>query len=132
MNRFWPFFILLATASMILACGSSTSSSRQLQSITINSTVSGQQVQFTATGTFSAPPTTVSPLPVGDLGIGPFAPPPENVQYTLTTQPFLFDCTGSGPYLPVSTLAPSDPNAPTTGSLPWAKVVTSTAPIPCP
>jgi hypothetical protein len=132
MNRFWPFIILLTAACLTLACGSSTSIGRQLQSITINSTVSGQQVQFIAAGTFSAPPMTVSPLPVSDWGIGPFAPPPENVQYTLTTQPFIFDCTGSGPYLPVSTLAPSDPNAPTTGSLPWAKVVTATAPIPCP
>jgi hypothetical protein len=132
MNRSWAFIVLLFAAWLTLACGSSSSSNRQLQSITINSTVSGQQVQFTATGTFSAPPTTVTPLPVGDWGIGPFAPPPENVQYTLTTKPFLFDCAGPGPYLPVSTLAPSDPNAPTTGSLPFAEVVTATAPIPCP
>jgi|HubBroStandDraft_6_1064221.scaffolds.fasta_scaffold488593_2 hypothetical protein len=132
MNRFWAFLVLLSAASLTMACGSS-SSNRQLQSITISSTVSGQQVRFTATGTFSAPPTTVSPLPVSDWGIGPFAPPPENVQYTLTTQPFVFDCTGSGaPNLPVSTLAPSDPNAPTTGSLPFAKMVTATASIPCP
>jgi hypothetical protein len=131
MNRLWAFLVLLSAACLTLACGSS-SSTRQLQSITINSTVSGQQVQFTATGTFSAPPTTVSPLPVSDWGIGPFAPPPETVQYTLTTQPFVFDCSGPGPYLPVTALAPSDPNAPTTGSLPWAKVVTATAPIPCP
>jgi hypothetical protein len=132
MKRFWAFILLLSAACLTLACGSSTSSNRQLQSIAINSTVSGQQVQFTATGTFSAPPTTVSPLPVSDWGIGPFAPPPKDVQYTLTIQPFVFDCSGPGPYLPVSTLAPSDPNAPATGSLPWAKVVTATAPIPCP
>ena len=131
MNRFCAFVVLLSAASLTLACGSS-SSNRQLQSIAINSTVSGQQVQFTATGTFSAPPTTVSPLPVGNWGIGPFAPPPANVQYTLTTQPFVFDCSGPGPYLPVSALAPADPTAPTTGSLPWAKVVTATAAIPCP
>jgi hypothetical protein len=131
MNRLWAFLGLLSAACLTLACGSS-SSNRQLQSITIHSTVSGQQVQFIATGTFSAPPTTVSPLPVSDWGIGPFAPPPENVQYTLTTQPFVFDCTGSGPYLPVSTLAPSDPNAPTNGSLPFSKMITAAAAIPCP
>jgi hypothetical protein len=131
MNQFCAFIVLLLAASLTLGCGNS-SSNRQLQSITIDSTVSGQQVQFTATGTFSEPPTTVSPLPVADWGIGPFAPPPPSVQYTLTTQPFLFDCTGSGPYLPVSTLAPSDPNAPATGSLPFAEMVTATAPIPCP
>lgn len=133
MNRFWALIVLLSTASLTLACGSSSNNSgRQLQSISINSTVVGQQVQFTATGTFSAPPTTVTPLPVSDWGIGPFAPPPANVQYTLTTQPFVYDCTGPGPTLPVSTLAPSDPTAPATGSLPWANVVTATAPIPCP
>jgi hypothetical protein len=131
MNRFLAFLVLLSAASLTLACGSS-SSNRQLQSITINSTVSGQLVQFTATGTFSAPPTTVTPLPVSDWGIGPFAPPPATVQYTLTTQPFVFDCLGSAPGLPVSALAPTDPNAPASGSLPWAKVVTATAPIPCP
>ena len=129
MHRFWALLILLSAGSLTSACGSS---SRHLQSITISSTVNGQQVQFIATGTFSAPPTTVTPLPVSDWGIGPFAPPPENVQYTLTTQPFVFDCTGSGPYLPVSALAPSNPNAPTTGSLPFANMVTATAPIPCP
>jgi len=133
MNRFWALIVLLSTASLTLACGSSSNNSgRQLQSISINSTVVGQQVQFTATGTFSAPPTTVSPLPVSDWGIGPFAPPPANVQYTLTTQPYVFDCLGSPSGMPVSTLAPSDPNAPTTGSLPWAKVVTASAPVPCP
>jgi hypothetical protein len=131
MNRFWALIVLLFAALSTLSCGSS-SNSRQLQSITINSTVVGQQVQFTAIGTFSAPPTTVSPLPVSDWGIGPFAPPPASVQYSLTTQPFVFDCSGSGPSLPVTTLAPADPDAPVTGSLPWAKVVTASAPIPCP
>jgi hypothetical protein len=129
-NRFWAFIVLLSAASLTLACGSS--SNRQLQSITISSVANGQQIQFVATGTFSAPPTTVSPL-AADWGIGPFAPPPlGNVEYTLTTQPYTFDCAGSGPYLPVSTLAPSDPNAPTAGSLPFAKMVTASAPIPCP
>jgi|ERR1700683_4328193 hypothetical protein len=132
MNRFWALIVLLSTASLTLACGSSSNNGRQLQSITINSTVVGQQVQFTATGTFSAPPTTVTPLPVSDWGIGPFAPPPANVQYTLTIQPFVIDCSGPGPSLPVTTLAPSDPDAPVTGSLPWAKVVTASAPVPCP
>jgi hypothetical protein len=131
MNRFWAFIVLLSAACLTLACGGSSNSNRQLQSITISSTTNGAQIEFTAIGTFSAPPTTVSPLPVS-WGIGPFAPPPGNVQYTLTAQPYLFDCTGSGPYLPVSTLAPTDPSAPATGSLPFAEVITATAPIPCP
>jgi hypothetical protein len=130
MNRLCALILLLLLTSLTLSCGSG--SSRQLQSITITSVANGQQIQFVATGTFSAPPTTVSPVPV-DWGIGLFAPPPQgDVQYALTPQPYLFDCTGPGPYLPVSTFAPSDPNAATTGSLPFAKMVTATAPIPCP
>jgi hypothetical protein len=133
MNRILAFIVLLPAACLPLACGSNVNNGngRQLQSIKISSTADGQQIQFVATGTFSAPPTTVSPLPV-DWGIGPFAPPPGTLQYTLTTQPYVFNCTGSGPYLPVSTVAPSDPNSPTTGTLPFAKMVTATTPIPCP
>jgi len=130
MNKYWALILLLPVTSLTLGCGSG-SSNRQLQSITINSVVSGQQIQFVATGTFSAPPTTVTPLPV-DWSIGLFAPPPGSLQYTLTTQPYLFDCSGSGPYLPLSAVAPSDPNAPTTGSRPFAKMVTASASIPCP
>lgn len=121
---------LLVAASLMLACGGG--SGRQLQSITISQTVNGDQVQFTASGAFSAPPTTVTPLAVS-WGIGPFAPPPlGNLQYTLTTQPFVFDCRGSGPLLPVSVFAPSDPNVPMSGSLPFNKMVTALAPIQCP
>jgi len=129
MNRSWAFIVLLSAASLTLSCGSSTSN-RQLQSITITAVANGEQIQFTATGTFSASPTTVSPLPVS-WSLGLFAPPPVNLQHTLTTQPYLFDCTGSGP-LPISAVAPSDPNAPTTGSWPFAKMVTASATIPCP
>jgi len=129
MNAFWALILLLPATSLTLACGSS--SNRQLQAITINSTVSGQQIQFVATGTFYAPPATVSPLPVS-WSIGLFAPSPANLQYTLTVQPYLFDCTGSGPYLPVSAAAPSDPDAPSTGSWPFAKMVKASAAVPCP
>jgi hypothetical protein len=115
---------------LILACGSSTSSSnRQLQSITINEVANGQQVQFTATGTFSAPPTTVSPLPVSwslDL------PPRE---YTLTTEPYTFlQCESAGPYfLPIVAVAPVDPNAPSTGSIyPVKNMIMQSAQITCP
>src|SRR5580700_4979600 len=73
-----PLFSILAFACFALSCGSS----RQLQSITVSQTTSGTQATFVATGTFSAAPTTVTPLPVswyvGAVG----------AQYTLTTQPF--------------------------------------------
>lgn len=124
----FPLIAVLALACFALSCGSG----RRLQSISISQTTNGAQITFVATGTFSAPPTTVTPLPV-NWGIGPFAPPPpRDLDYALTTQPYVFNCTGSGPYLPVTAFAPSDPNAPTTGSWPWAKMVTGLAAIPCP
>jgi hypothetical protein len=58
-------------ACLVLSCGSG----RQLQSIAISQALSGGKVQFTATGTYSAAPATVTPLAVS-WGIGPFAPPP--------------------------------------------------------
>jgi hypothetical protein len=123
--------VLLVAAACSLSCGSG-SSSRQLKSITITQTANGNQIQFVATGSFSASPSTVSPLPVS-WGMGLFAPPPMGpLQYTLTTQPFVFDCTGTGPYLPVSVLAPSNPTAPLSGSLPFSKMITASATVTCP
>jgi hypothetical protein len=128
MNRFSVLLILVATV-LTLSCGSG---GRQLQSITISQTVNGQQIQFTATGTFSAAPITVSPLPV-TWGVGPFAPPPPgNLGYQLSTQPFQFDCTVSGPSLPVLAWAPPDPNAPSSGSWPFKQMITSSAAVSCP
>ena len=124
MNRFWALILLPPVTSLILACGSS--SNRQLQSITINSVVNGQQIQFAATGTFSASPTTVSPLPVS----WSFAPPPP--QYTLTTQPFLFDCEHPESPGPIVAMAPADPNAPSSGSMFTTKMISTSGPIPCP
>src|ERR1700691_3114247 len=83
MHRFWALALLL---TLLTLGGGSGSSNRQLQSITIKAVANGQRVQFLATGTFSAPPTAVSPLPV----FWTFAPP--DPQYTLTTEPFLFNC----------------------------------------
>ncbi len=124
MNRFWAFILLLPVAFLTLACGSSNN--RQLQSITINAVANGSQIQFVATGTFSAAPTTVTPLPVS----WSFAPPPP--QYTLTTQPFTFNCESAGPYAsPVVAMAPADPNAPSNGSMSTTKMVTASGPITC-
>jgi hypothetical protein len=125
MNRLWPLILLLPVTCLTLACGSV--SNRQLQSIAINEVVNGQQIQFVATGTFSAAPITVSPLPVN----WSLAPPPR--QYTLTTQPFAFHCNNAGPYAsPVVAMAPSDPNARSTGSISTTKMITTSDPITCP
>jgi len=125
MNKLFAFILLLLATSLTLSCGSG----RRLQSITITQTLSanGQQVSFVATGTFSRPPVTVTPLPV-DWTIGLMAPPPPEYTYTLTTQPFVFQCTTTGPEaLPVVAFAPPDPNAPINGT---TKTVVSAAAAP--
>jgi hypothetical protein len=114
--RLGSSLILLLTLSLLtLSCGGP---GRHLQSITLTQTVinNGQDDQFVATGTFSAPPTTVTPLPV-DWTTQLMAPPPPEYTYTLTTQPFVASCTQVGPgVIPVVAFAPPDPNAPISGT----------------
>jgi hypothetical protein len=115
LTRLLPLLILLvAMAWLTPGCGSG----RHLESITLTQTAvnNGEQVQFVATGTFSAPPTTVSPLPV-DWTNGLMAPPPPTYSYTLTTQPYIVNCTGAGPEVPtIVAFAPPNPTAPTSGT----------------
>jgi hypothetical protein len=125
MNRCWAFVVLLSAACLTLACGSS-SNSRQLQSITIAPVANGEQIQFLATGTFSSAPTTVSPLPVS----WSYAPPPG--QYSLTTQPFVFNCAQPESPGPVVASAPVNPNAPSSGSMSATNMISHSAGIPCP
>jgi hypothetical protein len=110
------FILLLLAASFTLSCGTS-GNNRQLQSITINATPNGNQIQLVATGTFSAPPTTVTPLPVfWSIDLPP-------AQYTLTTEPFSIDC-AEGEYLgPFIAMAPVDQNAPSSGQISMTKMV---------
>lgn len=123
-------FTLSIAALLTLSCGGG----RQLESITVNQVVSGGTITFTATGTYTASPTTVTPLAVS-WGFGLFAPPPNTVLYTLTTQPYIFTCPASGsktPLQPVSVFAPSDPNAPMSGSGSWHNMVIAYATPQCP
>jgi hypothetical protein len=125
MHKFWALSFLLLIATITLACGSG----RQLQSISITKTFNGQQIEFVATGTFSAPPTTVTPLPV-DWTVGIMLPPPRQYSYTLTTQPYEATCTDAiGLALPVVAFAPANPDAPVSGSV--SKVVSQSASIGC-
>jgi hypothetical protein len=125
MNRFCALIILLPVTSLTLACGSSN---RRLQSIAMTRTANGQQIEFVATGNFSSSPTTVTSIPV-EWSVQLMAPPPQ--QYTLTNQPFLFKCTASGPF-PIVAYAPSDPNAPLSGSWSSARMIQASAVITCP
>jgi hypothetical protein len=125
MNKYCALILLLPVTSLTLACCSS--SSRQLQSITITQTANGEQIEFVATGKFSGSPATVIPIPV-EWSVQLMAPPPQ--QYTLTTQPFLFECTASEPF-PIVAYAPSDANAPLSGSWP-ARMIQASTVITCP
>lgn len=121
MNRFCAFLFLLAAASFTLACGSS-SNDRHLQSITLDDNLIGDQVSFVATGTYSAPPTNVTPLPVS----WSYAPPPGT--YTLTTQPFTPQCPSPGP---IVVSAPVDPNAPSNGLTSTVAMIMQSTGSPC-
>jgi hypothetical protein len=123
--------LLLLTVCITLSCGTTNSSNRRLQSITINGLGNGAQVQLTATGNFSAPPLNVTPLPVS-WSLGLISPPPKDLQYTLTTQPYEYACPGPGQFGPVTVVAPVDPTAPQTGTLPFTQMVAASGPIACP
>jgi len=62
---------------------------------TINGLGNGAMIRFTATGNFSAPPLTVTPLPAS-WALGWMAPPPKNLPYRLTAQPFEYACPAAG------------------------------------
>jgi hypothetical protein len=125
MNKFWALSLLTLAASFTLSCGSG-GSGRQLQSITITPAIEGDTVEYTASGTFSTSPTTVTPLAVS----WSFAPP--DLNYTLTTQPFTFSCSDPQSAGPIVAMAPANPNAPATGSATNTKMVITSGPIPCP
>jgi hypothetical protein len=126
-NKFWASILVLPVTSLTLACGSGSNGNRQLQSIALTAVANGQQIQFVATGTFSAAPITVSPLPV----FWSFAPPP--AEYTLTTEPFTFQCDFVGTYpMPLIAWAPPDSNAPSSGPLSTATMIRASGSITCP
>jgi hypothetical protein len=116
MKRSLAFFFIAFATALTLACGSSH---RQLQSITVNATGNGSAL--IATGTFSAPPTTVTPLPV----FWSTVPPP--AQYTLTTQPCVVQLDVLPPPASTIAMAPADPNAPNSGLISTTRMINSVA-----
>jgi hypothetical protein len=96
----------------VLGCGQP---SRKLQSITIASPAgSSTETILNASGTFNISPTDVKPLPVSWYAVGPGLQQPSPV-YSLTSQSFVWGC-GAG--IVAVALAPANPNAPTSGSIP--------------
>jgi hypothetical protein len=105
------------------SCGSG-STNRQLQSISIAVSPDIGQYSFIATGTYNAPPITVSPLAASWYTIDPSG------AYTLTTQPFTACSLPHG--TTVTAMAPANPNAPSTGSVSSTKMVQANAVLDCP
>jgi len=127
MTQLRPLFfalLLLIVACLTLACGSSNNSNRKLQSITINAVANSGQISFVATGSYNAPPMTVTPLPTFWYVMDP------PTGYTLTTQPFVVSC--SQPGITVTASAPVNPNAPATGPIQSTTMIVATAPLLCP
>jgi hypothetical protein len=59
----WIVFLCLA-ASITLACGAGFNPQREIEYLSVSpTTAEGPEAQFTATGTFTMPPVTVTPLP---------------------------------------------------------------------
>lgn len=110
-------------AFVLTSCGSSNS----LQSISISQTATTAALEFGATGTFTDG-RVISALPVSWVILGPGVDPP-GTGYTLSGAPFFPICVMSGASYTVVAIAPADPNAPGSGSVPtsvWNDVVLGT------
>ena len=101
MKKVGGYSFLLSLVLLALSCGSG---GRQLQSISISQTAVGTQIHFVATGTFSKAPSTVTPLPV-DWTMGLMAPPPPQYTYSLSTAPYIYDCSNANPGTPLPVVA---------------------------
>lgn len=121
MRSFHVLAFVLVVTCLTLSCGGS-SNNRQLQSITVNAVANGGQVTFTATGTYNAPPITVTPLPTFWFIQDPID------QYQLSTQPFAVSCG----FPSITATAPVNPNAPSSGPFGSTPMVTAIAPDKCP
>lgn len=123
---------LLLAAIFMLSCGAS--SNRVLESISVSPQAGNGQVQFVATGTFSAPPVKVTPLPVNwcvknpkmaspELCAPPSTPPVITSQGLATCGTLTFS-------LSVFAEAPADPNLPLNAQ--GVPGVVGTATLVCP
>lgn len=97
-------------------CGSG----RMLESITVDGVTSANGTTFTATGHYSAAPTTVSGIQVAWFQTGiDLDPPGPKWDYSMTRSPFKGNCPGGPASVYAVAYAPQDPNAPAQGSMPF-------------
>lgn len=139
MNRahLWLSATLLLTAVVTISCGGGTAPNRMIESISISpavTTAQNGQAQFVATGTFSAPPVTVTPLLVSWSAPGALAGPTvacsTNGCGGISAQGLAVCGQDASGTFPITASAPSDPNAPL--GTPTVPVVSGTATLTCP
>jgi hypothetical protein len=136
-NRSSSHAVVLAIVALavlsLLSCGGG--SSRMLQSISVSPQIANGQVQYVATGTFSAPPTTVTPLPVNWcvktslVATAGVCGPPGNTNPGITSQG-LASCGTSPLSANVTAMAPADPKLPLNSQ--GVPMVSGTAMLACP
>lgn len=118
--------LLLLAAFLTGSCGSGNpNSNRQLLKISVapNPDLIAP-TSYIATGTYSAPPITVAPLPVFWYSIDP----PDG--YQLTPTPYVACNLPHGST--VTAIAPVNPNAPTSGPIGSTPMVQGSATLSCP
>ena len=126
MTRF-GYFSAITLLLIAAGCGSG-SNPRQLQSITLASSPSGDAVQFVATGSYNQAPLKVSPLPVLWAVYVPYGGAGPSI-----TQNGLAQCVPGVPgTFWVLVWAPTDPSIPISKIKSAKSVVTAQATITCP
>lgn len=131
--------LLLIFFSLGLAgCGGSTmSSSRQLQSLTVTPASAdaqaspGGKVQFTAMGTFNTAPITMSPPVLWSIG-SPFGPAPVNMPAASVDANGVAQCNGFVGKVLVEATAPTEPEIPLLQMTSMTITVSGTAQMTCP
>jgi len=136
-GSFRRVFLILLGLALLAGCNAVSNNPRQLMSITISpnsATANNGPVVFTATGTFSSAPVTVTPLAASWSISGPGIDPTcgNDCQYQLTQGTFTAHCGPIGGVDTITAQAPADPNAPPTGSIANTKMVSATATLNCP
>jgi hypothetical protein len=130
--------ILFLVATVTLSCGKTlfegSIPNRTLQAISLTPSIAtvaaDGQVQFVATGTFSAPPMTVTPLPVNWTGSWPTVPLwcTSNGCAGMNSNGMAV-CFGDSPGVTITASAPSNPELPL--DTPNVPMVSGTATLSC-
>jgi hypothetical protein len=130
--------LLIFFGLAIAGCGGATSSSRQLQSLTVTPASAdaqaspGGKVQFTATGTFNmAPMTVMSPPVLWSIG-SPFGSPPPTMPAASIDSTGLAQCNGFVGRVIIEATAPTEPEIPLLQMTSMTMTVSGMAQMTCP